>query len=359
MAPTTSTAVKPNSTPKTTQPLIPPDEKFWQRYSPHHEMLMSGLGSFTLHLLILGGLILAGVLGLFALLNKPEPQMEIAAMGLPGLPGTPGLPGGGGGGPGEPGDPANSNNQAKTESVNPNESPKPSGPEIEAVPLAKVSPLNLAELPNDPTIYAFADNEAVQSLKDMSKAARQKLVEGLRDSDGPTRNSPSKTGGNPGVNGAGGQGGDGAAKMNNSIKRVLRWTMLFNTRDGVDYINQLAAMGAIIAIPQDGGSQYLVVRNLKKPAEAKTEDVGTIRLIWWIDDRPESVRSLAEGLNLKQVPPHFVAFFPKELENKLVELEFRHRGLKEEQIQSTSFRIERAGNTFVPVVLQQIPLKRK
>jgi len=28
---------------------LPPEERFWQHYSPHHEAPLAGVGSFTLH----------------------------------------------------------------------------------------------------------------------------------------------------------------------------------------------------------------------------------------------------------------------------------------------------------------------
>src|SRR5262245_57414121 len=48
-------------TPQSSQPPsppVPPDERFWQRYSPHGEAPLSFAGSFTLHLLVGGVLFL-------------------------------------------------------------------------------------------------------------------------------------------------------------------------------------------------------------------------------------------------------------------------------------------------------------
>src|SRR3954447_22063245 len=56
-----STATAPEKKPTTPEPLIPPDEKFWQRYSPHGEAPLSLAGSVSLHLLLGGGLVLFGV----------------------------------------------------------------------------------------------------------------------------------------------------------------------------------------------------------------------------------------------------------------------------------------------------------
>src|SRR5438128_557310 len=40
------------------QPLIPPEEKFWQRYSPHNEAPLSGVTSTVIHVLAIGLLLL-------------------------------------------------------------------------------------------------------------------------------------------------------------------------------------------------------------------------------------------------------------------------------------------------------------
>ena len=40
--------------------LIPPEEAFWQRYSPHHEAPLSGVTSAVLHALVLGLFLFGG-----------------------------------------------------------------------------------------------------------------------------------------------------------------------------------------------------------------------------------------------------------------------------------------------------------
>src|SRR5438552_10612502 len=44
--------------PVVSQPLIPPEEKFWQRYSPHNEAPLSGVTSTVIHVLAIGLLLL-------------------------------------------------------------------------------------------------------------------------------------------------------------------------------------------------------------------------------------------------------------------------------------------------------------
>src|SRR5262245_1075003 len=69
-------------------PLIPPEEKFWQRYSPNHEAPVSMSGSFGLHLLIGGGGTILVLLGFGA--DKREKNLPVEPVRLK-------MPGGGGG----------------------------------------------------------------------------------------------------------------------------------------------------------------------------------------------------------------------------------------------------------------------
>src|SRR5438093_278210 len=43
---------------KQTPALVPPDERFWQRYSPNHEFPLSSASSAMIHLFVLGFLVL-------------------------------------------------------------------------------------------------------------------------------------------------------------------------------------------------------------------------------------------------------------------------------------------------------------
>src|SRR5438876_751218 len=48
-----STSAPATSIP-TGRPMLPPEERFWERYSPHNEAPLSGVSSTVLHILILG-----------------------------------------------------------------------------------------------------------------------------------------------------------------------------------------------------------------------------------------------------------------------------------------------------------------
>jgi hypothetical protein len=139
---------------------------------------------------------------------------------------------------------------------------------------------------------------------------------------------------------------------------MLRWTLLFNTRTGEDYVRQLRGLGAILAIPVKEGErpEYKVVRDLsQRPARLLDEDLSKIKRIFWMDDKPRSVREVLSTLGLPQRPSHFVAFMPHELEQKLLRLEKGYGGLEEDQIFETKFRIVERGGRFEPEVVEQTP----
>src|SRR5262249_52592238 len=157
--------------------------------------------------------------------------------------------------------------------------------------------------------------------------------------------------------------GEGNATLNQREKRVLRWAMTFNTLNGADYLNQLHGLGAIVPIPlPGGGKRFKIPRVLKSPAAAREEDISTINRIYWVDDKPQSVNSLCTALREHPVPPYFVAFFPQELEKRLLQLELdemerRYKKRNEEDIHETKFDVIRKGGAY-DVRVRRVTLRR-
>lgn len=311
------------------RPPLPPEEHFWRRYSPNHELLLSGVGSFGLHLAVVILVTLAAALGLSTWLQSGEKEpLPLGAIGVPGL--------------GDGAAPAEQHGDAdapRTEAAVPEQTPF-KGPDLRSLPRPRANPAEFANQLRDAETrrYIEADNLAVIALEQMHRDVRNQLLDGLKRGDGTRK---------------GARDGVGVLDGSRRVERVLRWTLLFDTRDGADYVRQLDALGAIIGVP-DADGRYQIIRNLKqRPARGQQEDVARINRIFWVDDRPESVQALAEGLGLKPVPTHLVAFFPEALEKRLVDLEQKFQKLHEDEILETRFRVVRKGGTFGPVVLDQ------
>jgi hypothetical protein len=124
-------------------------------------------------------------------------------------------------------------------------------------------------------------------------------------------------------------------------QRLLRWALAFDTRDGEEYARQLDALGAILAVP-DRDNQYRVLRDLKhRPAKGEVEDLTRVRRVFWVVNKPESIATLAKALQLRPVPDHIIVLFPEKVEQELVKKELAYRGLSEDDIRETRFKIVR------------------
>jgi hypothetical protein len=332
---------------KAKKPPIPPEEKFWQRYSPHHEFPLSSVISVGLY--TLAGLLVWAVV-VYAMKYRddggslPVEPIQIA--------------GGGGSEDGE-GDKGSGDLPPvkRKEAAEEKKDTAPiSTPVVKDVNLKDVvpDPVDLLEQKDPSVRFIDESNVAVKNLKQLSKELRQPLMAGLGPSKGQ---GGSGEGGGKGKGRGKGEGdleGEGKGSLTVRQKRALRWVIMFNTFNGEDYLAQLRDLGAFLAIPDQQGGGYLVIRDLKQiPARPEKEDAAKIKRIWWIDDKPPSVESLARALRLFQPPPQFVAFFPEKFEQELLEKELKYRGKREGEIKETRFQMVRRGNTYIPEVTGQ------
>jgi hypothetical protein len=346
MATTPQTDKAPPGKPSN-KPKIPPEERFWKRYSPHHEFLLSSTGSGVLHAVAFAvlffGALLAAMLGI-----KFDNNVEVDAMVIAGGGGSPSGAEGPTTGIGKKEDTADLR-KSETEKMKPPQAP-PEGLEV-------VRPTDPELMPDQPAARLIEDDIGMgKNLNAQSEAARQRLADSLRGNVSKGRGGSGEGGGQgkgkgPGVGDLSGQGRINVTKRE---QRQLRWTMIFNTRDGDDYVRQLQALKAILAIPGSGRDEYLVIDDLRKrPAEPRPKDIQEINRIYWIDDRPDSVMSLSRALQLSPVPERIVAFFPQELEQELLKKELRYGHLPEERIGETRFQVQRRGASYEPVVVYQ------
>jgi hypothetical protein len=340
------------------QQLVPPDERFWQRYSPHAELPLSGAGSFALHALVLGVMVLLGVYGAlwFGHANRSLP-VEAVRLDL----------GGGGGSRHGQGD-EDGKGEARVEAGNKTEetAPNPVTNQPAERPDLKVKPADRTPIKFDDDSKRYIRQTETQAARAFEKLANASTR--FRVDDKPRSYGKGGTGSGGGSGDGKGKGtgdgrGDGSSgKLTQREKRMLRWSMLFNTRNAPDYLSQLQGLGAILAVPvrENGANrEYRIIRNLAaRPAKLLQEDVSQIQRIYWVDDNPQSVMDVMNVLRVPVRPSHFVAFMPEALENKLFQLEKKyldahHPGRTEDDIVETKFRINHSGNGYEPEVIDQ------
>jgi hypothetical protein len=341
--------------------LTPPDERFWQRYSPHAEFPLSSAGSFAIHAILFGLLALLAFLGTLWF-NQGGRSLPVEAVRLD--------LGGGGGHPRGHGDGPNRGQPQEAGSDRPSEGPTEDAPQVDnAQPKIDVKPNPRINAQFDAPSLRYiqqVDTETAQAYARMSKAASRIRVTDATES-GRGQGGKGSGGGSGDGQGTGtGDGrGEGKGNLTKREKRMIRWFMGFNSLDARDYLAQLQGLGAILAVPireDANGPEYRVIRDLSgRPPQLLEEDIAKLNRIYWYDDKPASAAGVMEVLRLNVRPSHFIAFMPLELEDKLYQMEKKelekHPGRTEDDIAATRFKVEVRRGKYVPV-LKSLKLKK-
>ncbi len=341
---------------------VPPEEQFWKRYSPHGEAPLSVAGSVTLHALAIGILVLFAVFlaALFVAPTRPLPVEPVRIVG-----GGGGKIGGQGDGKGvgTPGGGAEDADPTGTE-----EKPLPGEEDVPRRPALNVTEREQIKKEYSPQeVQVFNKSETGKALARMEKSIRKRLHDGLA---GKGRGGPGQGGGKDKGKGTGEGAGTGPGKSTGTLtvreKRMLRWHMRFTANTGAEYLRQLRGLGAILAIPTREGDdpEYKIVRDLRPGGKLLDEDISKIERIYWIDDKPNSVRDIMAALGLSLRPSRFVAFMPPKLEEDLFNMERRYaenvlglRPFNEDRIDETNFRVVPTARGYRPELLN-VTLKR-
>jgi hypothetical protein len=327
------------------QSLVPPDEQFWERYSPNHEMSISSLVSAVGHIFMLLTL-LFGLGWLLNIFNRGgDPDLEPVIVGDKG--------GGGGHVEGVGDAPGNRSRPKDVEAnLDKNDSKQPTLPTKDDPSNNANQNTNLEATPDAQDLIERAKQRAPQAAP-LGPVLKDALI-GLA---GKGRGGSGSGGGLGSGKGKGTGDGVGDGSGTKRGRRVLRWTMKFDVTTGREYIRQLNMCGAILGIPQ-GNGETLVVRDLTKlPVQGKIEDVKALNRIFWVDNNPDSMQSMAITLGLDKVPTEIYAFMPFTLEKTLLERELAY-GKKygrntEESIEETVFQLRFRGGKPEPVVVEQ------
>jgi hypothetical protein len=343
-----STSVTASKPPKPAGPAKPalPEEKFWKRYSPHGEAPLSLVGSFALHLLAVGLLVLVSVY-LASLLFQSDRSLPIEPVRL--------QLGGGGGKPGGSGDGKGIGHGA--EDVGNNQDNEVLPGEDKIVRRDPLNPIEKNKLNEkfDSTSARYiqeSNSESAKAFARLEDSIRRKLSDGLKPGKGK---GGTGSGGGKGTGKGTGEGagtGAGKATLTQREKRMLRWHMRFTANSGAEYLAQLRGLGAILAIPVSD-TQYKLVRELRHGAPLLDEDLSNINRIYWIDDKPRSVRDIMLALGHPELnPPRFVAFMPEQLETNLYNMERKYvenvlrRRFNEDDIDETNFKVVPTGGKY-------------
>jgi hypothetical protein len=295
---------------------------FWERYSPNGELAWSS--AMSLGLLAFLGILPLVVLTPFAHRDPTPPAVDVLVVGE-----DENAPSGEGEG---------FEDRAAMAAAEPQASePLPKEPvvsEIEQVkelekPAAEVKPVDRGR--------ELAEETAVaQSALDRLSQAQAQLNANLNQGKSE---------------GTGGSGGSGARGRG---ARVARWVLHFNTRSTKHYLAQLDGLGAEIAFPAVGNRwQYFLDASSNK-RRSEVRDLSSETRLYWVDEKPESLRGVAEELGIP-VPPFMIVFLPVDLEDRMLKLELAYQNLGEEEIRRTDFEVVTRAGQYDVRVTRQIP----
>lgn len=327
--------------PRAPGPIAPPDEKFWERYSPHYEFPLSSVGSALMHV---GALVLFIVVLRFladlTTLDTPAVPMTVARVTGAGETSGVGSAGSEGG--------------AEPENVDNIVASNPSRPVPEAA---------LRDVQQDikdwmPKVPSSADAPRLEDLPNPNKLAklnqdlRKKLLQGNNGDKG--MGDATGKGENPQAGAGTGGTGDGTS----SPERAVRWELIFTTENSKHYLKQLAAMNATLVFRGADGVDRAYSNVDQSPPTVKDFRREDLPGLYFVDDSEESATRLGRELGLNFRPKFFIAFFPKEVEDDLAAKERRFRDRKESEIFSTKFKMINRDGKITAEVVEQVPVRR-
>ncbi len=201
------------------------------------------------------------------------------------------------------------------------------------------------------------DESTDADISDSMAAAIATLNKDLRDKIAGSRKGSGNAAGSGGNEGTGtGIGGTGS---DSTRSRALRWVIKFDTRTGKDYLEQIAGLGGevMLQVNNDNRRMYLFKdpRNAAGRVIASDAELQRLNTLLRFEDiRRTSVEAVSDALNLGYVPPMFLVYFPKKLEQKLDLLERQYQNKDPKQIRETVYKVVRRGGEYDLYVLNQI-----
>lgn len=316
---------------------LPPDEQFWEKYSRNYEFPLSTFGAIAAHIVVVGFFILY----VSTLLNSSRENTSPPIRTM--------LVAGDGEAAGD-----GSDGSAADRRENPMENPIENHPPIPDAKFQEVQSTVQQWTPDlnaDPELVeAIASSKEFEKLKNMSDSLRKKLVDGMSRGKG--------IGSGMGDDQVDGQGKSGRGTGNTTGERSLRWSMKFNNIDlnnlGRSYLDQLASLNAkIILANPPNGTTFNIYTDLTRPNPGAPFTDSGVREMWFIESQPSYVQGVAQALGANFVPNEFIVIFPKEIEEKMADLEIQYARRNPMMIESTTFQFHlRDGKPVITVQSQ-------
>jgi hypothetical protein len=335
---------KPGTKPTKGDPLPqePPEEQFWEKYSPHYELPIGTFASGAIHLVIV--LIF---IALFKLAMAPDEKTRVPVRGMILADAD------GGGQMGTAGSGPEDRKEATNEERQ--DPPRREIPQEELQKnIASVAQLNPDLSPN--ALEKLAQSPNIDKLKDLNDELKERLKNGFKPGKGGTGSGDGPKG--PGSSKEG-TGGSGNSNANTPGEQSLRWTIVFKTASGEDYLRQLSAFKAKLLIPESPDwktNRYF--EKLTSPNEGMPSKGQETPPMAFTDSDKVSASKVARALGLDYDPPYFVAFFPDDVREDMANKERKFRGLQPEQIYSTTFRVIEQNGKLEIRVTDQIKAKK-
>jgi hypothetical protein len=164
------------------------------------------------------------------------------------------------------------------------------------------------------------------------------------------RSSKLGTGG-PGLGFGPGDGG---------VAREQRWSIVYNTsQTAEEYARQLDALGVELAVVS-GPNQLTFVSNFSSPEPTKRfgpGNDGRLYFLWQGRGRKQSDIALLRKAGIEVGEGVVLQFYPKAVEDQLLQLEVRYRGRQPGEIRVTRFSIVPKGDGYGFQVLAQETLR--
>jgi hypothetical protein len=336
------------------QPLVPPEERFWQRYSPHHEFPLSGAASVTVHALILGALAFLA----FRLFSDDETRRPVK-IDMVEIDGADGNFDGLGFGQSFFKEDKRRRTEFGSEGGNPTSAGKQDGEKRDDITVArnfkqadlKVEPGG--EEPNTSGTEGGFD-ELDKTIKGIEHSIAMAMNPSAKTAGGPRSGKDDKDvkgspGGPLGSKGSGlrGKGGGAGNSPYGTIfskqqKRQMRWKILASA-DGNEHLAKLKALKVTLVVPtpQQGVFKLMDLSRPNPSFEIATNLVNQGDKVWWTNKDQQQVGALAAVLGIRPPPHAFVIFLPKPLEERMLDLERQHagQGVSEDQIELTTWNV--------------------